>query len=104
MLTQSSLHCGDTTATDGYFTTYYVANKILFDVLEAKLDIQVEDDVRKILQTLHTDIPVYDLPAINFYPVDLNELVLSENTETAFADLEHVLKHMIADEIGRAHV
>ena len=51
-------------ARDGYFTTYYVFNKIILDIIIVKFDIQVDD--RTITQStlLHDDIPGYNLPTL----------------------------------------
>ena len=53
-------------AKDGFFTTYYAFNQIVLDVLMEKFNIQVDDDTVTQLTLLHSDIPGYDLPAINF--------------------------------------
>ena len=53
-------------AKDGFFTTYYAFNKIALDVLMGKFNIQVDNDTVTQLVSLHSDIPGYDLPAINF--------------------------------------
>ena len=51
---------------DGFFTTYYAFNRIVLDVLTEKCNMQVDDDTVTQLTLLHSDIPGYDLPAINF--------------------------------------
>ena len=64
LLSQTASNCGDMPeAKDGFFTTYYAFNKI---VLMEKFDIQVNDDTITQSTLLHSDIPGYDLPAINF--------------------------------------
>ena len=50
---------------DGFSTTYYAFNWIVLDVLMEKFDIQVDEDTITQLILLHSDIPGYDLPAIN---------------------------------------
>ena len=50
----------------GFFTTYYAFNRIVLDVLMEKFDIQVDEDNITQLMLLHSDIPGYDLPAIDF--------------------------------------
>ena len=50
----------------GFFTTYYAFNWIVLDMLMEKLDIQVDEDTITQSMLLHSDIPGYDLPAINF--------------------------------------
>ena len=45
---------------------YYAFNKIVLDVLTEKFNIQVDDNIVTQLTLLHSDIPGYDLPAIDF--------------------------------------
>ena len=62
LLSQTDTNCRDMPeARDGYFTTYYVFNKIILDIITVKFDIQVDD--RTITQStlLHDDIPGYNL-------------------------------------------
>ena len=67
ILSQTASNCGDMPeAKDGFFTTYYACNKIVLDVLTEKFNIQVDDDTVTQLALLHSDIPGYDLSAINF--------------------------------------
>ena len=64
---QTASNCGDMPEVkDGFFTTYYAFNRIVLDVLMEKFDIKVDDDTITQLMLLHSDIPGYDLPAINF--------------------------------------
>ena len=53
-------------ANDGFFTTYYAFNRIVLDVLTEKFNIQVDDDTVTQSMLLYSDIPGYDLPAIDF--------------------------------------
>ena len=67
LLSQIASNCGDKPeAKDGFFTIYYVFNKIVLDVFLEKFNIQVDDDTVTQLALLHSDIPGYDLPAIVF--------------------------------------
>ena len=67
LLSQSASNCGDMPeAKDGFFTTYYAFNRIVLDVLMGKFNIQVNDDTITQLVLLHSDIPGYDLPTIDF--------------------------------------
>ena len=51
---------------DGFFITYYAFNRIILFVLMEKFDIQVDEDTVTQLTLLHSEIPGYDLPAIDF--------------------------------------
>ena len=53
-------------AIDGFFTTYYVFNKIVLHVLTEKFNIQIDNDTVTQSAFLHSDIPGYDLQAIDF--------------------------------------
>ena len=67
LLSQAASNCGGMPeAKDGFFTTYYVFNRIVLDMLMEKFDIQVDDNTVTQLMLLHSDIPGYDLPAIDF--------------------------------------
>ena len=67
LLSQATSNCGGMSEVkDGFFTTYYASNWIVLDVLTEKLDIQVDEDTVTQSTLLHSDIPGYDLPAIDF--------------------------------------
>ena len=69
LLSQVASNCGGTPeAKNGFFTTYYAFSWIVLDVLMEKFDIQVDEDTITQLMLLHSDIPGYDLPAIDFMP------------------------------------
>ena len=99
LLSQTDTNCRDMPeARDGYFTTYYVFNKIILHIITVKFDIQVDD--RTITQStlLHDDIPGYNLPTLEFVlpPVnDDEDLILKEENLDIYAHLENVLVHMI---------
>ena len=99
LLSQTDTNCRDIPeARDGYFTTYYAFNKIILDVITVKFDIQVDD--RTIIQStlLHDDIPVYNLPNLEFVlpPVnDDEDLILKEENLEIYVYLESILVHKI---------
>ena len=65
-LSQTASNCGDMPeAKEGFFTTYYAFNTIV-DMLMEKLNIQVDDEIITQSALLHSDIPGYDLPAMDF--------------------------------------
>ena len=85
-------------AKDGFFTTYYAFNKIVLDMLMEKFNIQVDDDTITQLALLHSDIPGYDLPAIDSMssPEEAQENhILEEEDSMIYTHLEKVLVHMI---------
>ena len=61
LLSQAASNCGGMLeAKDGLFTTYYAFNWIVLDMLMEKF-------IYKLMKTVtHSDIPGYDLPAIDF--------------------------------------
>ena len=99
LLSQTASNCRDMPeAKDGFFTTYYAFNRIVLDVLVEKFDIQVDDDTVTKSMLLHSDIPGYDLSAINFVS-SLEEAqeshILKEEDSTIYTHLEKVLVHII---------
>ena len=82
---------------DGFFTAYYAFNQIVLDVLTEKFDIQVDEDTITQSMLLHSDIPGYDLLAINFVSPseEAHEShILEEQDARIFTPLEKVLIHM----------
>ena len=99
LLSQVASNCGGLPEVkDGFFTTYYAFNRIVLDVLTEKFDIQVDEDTITQLMLLHSDIPGYDLPAINFVSPSeeaQESHILKEQDATIYTHLEKVLIHMI---------
>ena len=86
---------------DGFFTTYYAFNQIVLDVLMEKFDTQVDEDTITQSTLLHSDIPGYDLPAIDFVlPSEeaQESHILEEQDAKIFTHLEKVLIHMIDEQ------
>ena len=102
LLSQATSNCGGMPKVkDGFFTTYYAFNQIVLDVLMEKFDIQVDDDTVAQLTLLHSDIPGYDLPAINFVSQSeeaQESHILKEQDAMIFTYLEKVLIHMIDEQ------
>ena len=99
LLSQTESNCGDMPeAKDGFFTTCYAFNKIVLNMLTEKFNIQVDDNTVTQSALLHSDIPGYDLPALNFMspPEEAQENhILEEEDSTIYTHLEKVLIHMI---------
>ena len=100
LLSYTNINCGNAPeARDGYFTTYYTFNKIVLDVITEKFDIQVDENTRNQAALLHADIPVYDLPTIDFVQTttdqDEDVSILEEDNSQIYAHLSNVLVHMI---------
>ena len=93
LLSQTAFNSGDMPeAKDGFFTTYYVLNKIVLNVL-----MEVDNDTITQLTLLHSDIPGYNLPALNFMspPEEAQENhILEEADSMIYTHLEKVLIHM----------
>ena len=102
LLSQTAPNCGDMTeAKDGFFTTYYAFNKIVLDVLMEKFNTQFDDDTVTQSALLHSDIPSYDLPAIDFVSpseeAQENHILKGEDS-MIYTHLEKVLIHMIDEQ------
>ena len=102
LLSQAASNCGGTPELkDGFFTTYYVFNQIVLDMLMEKFDRQVDEDTVTQSTLLHSDIPGYDLPAINFMSPSeeaQESHILEEQDAMIFTHLEKVLVHMIDEQ------
>ena len=100
LLSYTNINCGNTPeARDGYFTTYYSFNKIVLDIITEKFDIQVDENTKTQAALLHSDIPGYDLPTIDFAQTttdnDEDVSILEEDNSQIYAHLNNVLVHMI---------
>ena len=102
LLSQATSNCGGMPEVkDGFFTTYYASNKIVLDMLMKKFDIEVDEDTVTQWMLLHSDIPGYDLPAIDF--VSRSEKaqeshILEEQDAMMYTHLDKVLIHMIDEQ------
>ena len=99
LLSYTNINCGNAPeARDGYFTTYYLFNKIVLDVITEKFDIQVNESTKTQATLLHDDIPGYDLPTIDFVQTsndnDEDISILEEDNPQIYAHLDKVLIHM----------
>ena len=100
LLSYRNINCGNAPeARDGYFSTYYSFNKIVHDVITEKFDIQVDENTKTQAALLHSDIPGYDLPTIDFVQTttdnDEDVSILEEDNSQIYAHLDDVLVHMI---------
>ena len=99
LLNYTNTNCGNAPeARDGYFTTYYLFNKIVLDIITKKFDIQVDETTQTPATLLHDDIPGYDLPTIDFVQTsedDEDIAILEEDNPQIYAHLDNVLVHMI---------
>ena len=97
LLSYTNINCGN--ARDGYFTTYYLFNKIVLDIITKKFDIQVDENKKTQAALLPNDIPGYDLPTIDFVQTfkdnDEDVSILEEDNPQIYAHLNNVLVHMI---------
>ena len=100
LLSYTNINCGNAPeARDGYFTTYYLFNKVVLDVITEKFNIQVDENTKTQAALLHDDIPGYDVPTIDFVqtPIDNDEdiSILEEDNPQIYAHLNNVLVHII---------
>ena len=100
LLSYTNINCGNAPeARDGYFTTYYLFNKIVLDIITEKFDTQVDENTRTQATLLHDNIPGYDLPTIDFVQTskdnDEDIPILEEDNPQIYAHLDNVLVHMI---------
>ena len=100
LLSYTNTNCGNAPeARDNHFTTYYLFNKIMLDIITKKFDIQVDENTQTQSTLLHDDIPGYDLPTIDFVQTseddDEDVSILEEDNPQIYAHLDNVLVHMI---------
>ena len=100
LLSYTNINCGNALeARDGYFTTYYLFNKIVLDVITKNFNIQVDENTKTQAALLHNDIPGYDLPTIDFVQTttdnDEDISILEEDNSQIYAHLSNVLLHMV---------
>ena len=102
LLSQATSNCGGTPEVkDGFFTTCYAFNWIVLDVLMKKFDILVDEDTVTLFTLLHSDIPGYDLPAINLVSPSeeaQESHILKEQDTMTYTHLEKVLINMIDEQ------
>ena len=102
LLSQATSNCGGMPqAKDVFFTTYYAFNWIALDVLMEQFNIQVDEDTVTQSTLLHSDIPGYDLPAIDVMSPSeeaQESHILKEQDAKIFTHLEKVLVHMIDEQ------
>ena len=95
LLSYTNINCGNALeARDSYFTTYYLFNKIVLDIITEKFDIQVDENTRTQAALLHDDIPGYDLPTIDFVQTSKDDdediSILEEDNPQIYAHLNNV--------------
>ena len=102
LLSQATSDCGGMPqAKDVFFTTYYAFNWIALDVLMEQFNIQVDEDTVTQATLLHSDIPGYDLPAIDVMSPSeeaQESHILKEQDAKIFTHFEKVLVHMIDEQ------
>ena len=102
LLSQAASNCGGMPEVkDGFFTKYYAFNWIVLDMLTEKFNIQVDEDTVTQSTLLHSDIPGYDLPAIDFVSPSeeaQESHILEKQDAMTYTHLEKVLIHMIDEQ------
>ena len=103
LLSYTNTNCGNAPeARDGYFTTYYSFNNIVLDIITEKFDIQVDENTQTQAALFYDNIPVYDLPTINFVQTSKDDhedvSILEEDNPQIYAHLDNVLVHRIDEQ------
>ena len=94
LLSYTNINCGNAPEVrEGYFTTYFLFNKIVLDIITEKFDIQVDENTKTQATILHNDIPGYDLPTIDFVQTstdnDEDVSILEEDNSQIYAQLNN---------------
>ena len=83
---------------DGHFKSYFAINKIIFDYLQAKRDVQLDSTVVQALSRLLDVKPEYDWMPLNWYVnPDLPDNVINQQPSSVIADLMGVMEHIITE-------
>ena len=83
---------------DGHFKSYFAINKIIFDYLQAKKDVQLDSTVVQALSRLLDVKPEYDWMPLNWYVnPDLPDNVINQQPSSVIADLMGVMEHIITE-------
>ena len=83
---------------DGRFKSYFAINKIIFDYLQAKRDVQLDSTVVQALSRLLDVKPEYDWMPLNWYVnPDLPDNVINQQQSSVIADLMGVMEHIITE-------
>ena len=83
---------------DGCFKSYFAINKIIFDYLQAKKDVQLDSTVVQALGRLLDVKPEYDWMPLNwFVNPDLPDNVINQQPLSVIADLMGIIEHIITE-------
>ena len=83
---------------DGHFKSYFAINKIIFDYLQAKRDVQLDSTVVQALSRLLDVKPEYDWTPLSWYVnPDLPNNVINQESSSVIADLIGVMEHIITE-------
>ena len=98
-LSQTKEHCENSnTSRDGIFESYYAANHIVFDYLEAKLHIQLDSESKESLNRLLDGIPEYNWAKLNWIEPDTPDNVIqNEKDAEIVTELDVILEKLIED-------
>ena len=83
---------------DGHFKLYFAVNKIIFDYLQVKRDVQLDSTVVQALGRLLDVKPEYDWTPLNWYVnPHLPDNVIKQQPSSVIADLMGVMEHIITE-------
>ena len=83
---------------NGHLKSYFAINKIIFDYLQAKRDVQLDSTVVQALSRLLDVKREYDWKPLNWYVnPDLPDNVINQQLSSVIADLMGVMEHIITE-------
>ena len=83
---------------DGCFKSYFAINKIIFDYLQAKRDVQLDSTVVQALSRMLDVKPEYDWMPLNWYVnPDLPDNVINQQPSSVIANSMGVMEHIITE-------
>ena len=83
---------------DGIFDSYFVFNKIIFDILKDSFDILPSLNVQKKLSTLLEYVPQYEFDPLSWFQYsDTRNTILDQENSEITTELLGVLQHVVQD-------
>ena len=71
-INKAQITCPEDHEADEEFKTYFAYNQAVADVLNSTFDLDISQELAEFTK-LSEDIPMYNLPTLNWFPIDQNE-------------------------------
>ena len=97
-INKAQITCPEDYEADEEFKTYFAYNQAVADVLNSTFDLDISQELAEFTK-LSEDIPTYNLPTLNWFPIDQNEFenVYDTGTPVVEVSLINMLKDVSED-------